>query len=86
MARGGRRGSGPQHRRACTSPADGPGSGKPAPTHKTARTVAIRHGETVNAPALIAMFRPVIASNRVDGWRKLVQHADSRDRVRLAAC
>jgi hypothetical protein len=48
--------------------------------------VAIRHGETVNAPALIAMFRPVIASNRVDGWRKLVQHADSRDRVRLAAC
>ena len=46
--------------------------------NETARTVAIRPGETVNAPALIAMFRPIIASNRVGGWREPRQHADLR--------
>jgi hypothetical protein len=40
--------------------------------------VAIRHGEAVNAAALIAMFRPIIANNRVGGWRELRQHADPR--------
>ena len=39
----------------------------------TARTVAIRRGETVNAPALLAMFRQIIANNRAGGWRKLKQ-------------
>jgi hypothetical protein len=39
--------------------------------NKTARTVAIREGETVNAPALAAMFGQIIASNRAGGWRKL---------------
>ncbi len=39
----------------------------------TARTVAIRRGETVNAPALEAMFRQIIANNRAGGWRKLKQ-------------
>ena len=28
-------------------------------------------GETINAPALIAMFRQIIANNRAGGWRKL---------------
>jgi len=37
----------------------------------TARTVAIREGEQVNAPALTAMLRRVIADNRAGGWRKL---------------
>ena len=37
----------------------------------TARTVAIRRGETINAPALTAMFRQIIANNRAGGWRKL---------------
>jgi hypothetical protein len=37
----------------------------------TARTVAIRQGETINAPALTAMFRQIIANNRAGGWRKL---------------
>jgi hypothetical protein len=37
----------------------------------TARTVAIRQGETVNAAALSAMFRQIIANNRAGGWRKL---------------
>jgi hypothetical protein len=39
--------------------------------NKTARTVAIRQGETLNAPALLAMFRQIIANNRAGGWRKL---------------
>ena len=39
--------------------------------NKTARTVAIRQGEKVNAPALSAMFKQIIANNRAGGWRKL---------------
>jgi hypothetical protein len=39
--------------------------------NKTARTVAIREGETINARALTAMFRQIIANNRAGGWRKL---------------
>jgi hypothetical protein len=37
----------------------------------TARTVAIRRGEQINAPALKAMFEQIIANNRAGGWRKL---------------
>jgi hypothetical protein len=39
--------------------------------NKTARTVAVREGETINAPALSAMFRQIVANNRAGGWRKL---------------
>ena len=39
--------------------------------NSTARTVAIRQGETINAPALAAMFEQIIANNRAGGWRKL---------------
>lgn len=39
--------------------------------NKTARTVAIRQGGSINAPALSAMFRQIIANNRAGGWRKL---------------
>jgi hypothetical protein len=39
--------------------------------NKTARTVAVRRGETINAPALTAMFRHIVANNRAGGWRKL---------------
>jgi hypothetical protein len=39
--------------------------------NKTARTVAVRAGDTINAPALTAMFRQIIANNRAGGWRKL---------------
>src|SRR6266487_6132693 len=46
--------------------------------NKSARTVAIRQGEVINAPALTAMFRQIIANNRAGGWRKLKQEADSR--------
>jgi hypothetical protein len=37
----------------------------------TARTVAVRQGESVNASALTAMFTQIIANNRAGGWRKL---------------
>ena len=36
----------------------------------TARTVAIREGEAINAPALTAMLRQIAADNRAGGWRK----------------
>jgi hypothetical protein len=39
--------------------------------NKTARTVAFREGEAINVPALLAMFRQIIANNRAGGWRKL---------------
>ena len=39
--------------------------------NKTARTVAVAQGETINAPALTAMFKIIIANNRAGGWRKL---------------
>jgi hypothetical protein len=39
--------------------------------NKTARMVAVRHGERLNAAALLAMFRQIIANNRAGGWRKL---------------
>jgi len=38
--------------------------------NKTARTVAVREGETLNARALSAMFKQIIANNRAGGWRK----------------
>jgi hypothetical protein len=39
--------------------------------NKTARTVAVRKGGRINAPALGAMFRQIIANNRAGDWRKL---------------
>jgi hypothetical protein len=43
--------------------------------NKTARTVAYREGEVINAPALTAMFRQIIANNRAGGWRTLKRRA-----------
>jgi hypothetical protein len=37
----------------------------------TARTVAIRRDEPINATALTAMFKQIIANNRAGGWRKV---------------
>jgi hypothetical protein len=37
----------------------------------TARTVAVRQGETIKRRALTTMFRQIIANNRAGGWRKL---------------
>jgi hypothetical protein len=45
--------------------------------NKTARAVAIRQGERINARALTTMFKEIIANNRAGGWRKLTR-ADRR--------
>ncbi len=37
--------------------------------NKTARTMAVRNGEQINAAALTAMLRQIIANNRAGGWR-----------------
>ena len=37
----------------------------------TGRQIAIRQGEPINAPALLAIFREIVAHNRAGGWRKL---------------
>ncbi len=39
--------------------------------NQTARTVAVRAGEPLNADAFAAMIRHIIANNRAGGWRKL---------------
>lgn len=39
--------------------------------NQTARTVAVRQGEAINASALSTMFSQIIANNRAGGWRKL---------------
>jgi hypothetical protein len=47
--------------------------------NKTARTVAIRKGETVKRRALSTMFKRIIAINRAGGWRQVKQTYNSRD-------
>ncbi len=44
----------------------------------TARTVAIRQGEAINAPALLEIFRRIIADNRAGGWRRLKREQAER--------
>ena len=39
--------------------------------NKTARTIAVRRGEEINADALTAMLQQIVANNRAGGWRKL---------------
>jgi hypothetical protein len=39
--------------------------------NKTARTVAVREGETIKKRALAAMFKQIVANNRAGGWRRL---------------
>ncbi len=43
--------------------------------NKTARTVAFRQDDTINAAALSAMFEHIIANNRAGGRRKLKRDA-----------
>jgi hypothetical protein len=47
--------------------------------NKTARTVAVRRGEAINAPALTAIFKQIIFNNRAGGWRKLKRDGDPPD-------
>ena len=39
--------------------------------NKTARTIAIRQGDRINAPAVRVTFTQIIANNRAGGWRAL---------------
>jgi hypothetical protein len=39
--------------------------------NETGRMIAIREDQTINEPAMLAMFRQIIANNRAGGWRKL---------------
>jgi len=39
----------------------------------TGRQIAIYEGEAINASALVAMFRQIVAHNRAGGWRRLRQ-------------
>ena len=43
----------------------------------TGRQIWINQGDPINRPALLAMFREIIARNRAGGWRK-IQAAGSR--------
>jgi uncharacterized protein YdhG (YjbR/CyaY superfamily) len=45
----------------------------------TARTIAVRQGDTINAPALTAMVKHIIATNRAGGWRQVKRAGDSTD-------
>jgi hypothetical protein len=47
--------------------------------NKTARTMAVRKDEPINAPAFTAMLRAIIANNRAGGWRKLKRQAAGGD-------
>ena len=39
--------------------------------NQTGRFIAIRENEPINRPAMLALFRAIIANNRAGGWRKL---------------
>ena len=39
--------------------------------NETGRTVAVHHGEQINARALTDIFKQIAANNRAGGWRKL---------------
>ena len=39
--------------------------------NKSARTVALKEGDKINARALSAMFKQIISNNRAGGWRRL---------------
>jgi hypothetical protein len=43
----------------------------------TARTISIREGEAINEPALLAMFRQIVANNRAGGWRRIKREASA---------
>jgi hypothetical protein len=39
--------------------------------NKTARTISLRRGDTVDSQALTAMLQQIVANNRAGGWRRL---------------
>ena len=47
---------------------------------QTGRQISIYQGEPINRPALLAIFRQIIAHNRAGGWRKLKTEAGGASR------
>jgi hypothetical protein len=47
--------------------------------NKTARTVAYRKGEPIQAAALKRIFKQIIANNRAGGWRKVKARSQGAD-------
>lgn len=45
----------------------------------TGRTIAIRQGDTLNAPAFTAMIKHIIATNWVSAWRRVKPVGDAID-------
>lgn len=41
----------------------------------TARSIQVYEGNTIDEPALLALFQAVIANNQAGGWRKVSQSA-----------
>jgi len=39
--------------------------------NQTGRMIAFRQNDKINEPALVTMFRQIIANNRAGGWRKI---------------
>lgn len=39
--------------------------------NQTGRQISIYEGDPINRPALLAIFREIVAHNRAGGWRKL---------------
>jgi hypothetical protein len=45
--------------------------------NETGRMIAIRRDEPINEPAMLALFRAIIADNRAGGWRRLKTRAEA---------
>ena len=41
--------------------------------NESGRFIQVRRGEPINRPAMLALFRAIVADNRAGGWRKLKQ-------------
>jgi hypothetical protein len=41
--------------------------------NESGRFIQIRRGEPINRPAMLALFRAIVADNRAGGWRTLKQ-------------
>jgi len=45
--------------------------------NQTGRQIALYESDTINRPALLEMFRAIIANNRAGGWRKLKREREA---------
>ena len=46
----------------------------------TGRTIALRQGVTLNAPAFTAMIKHIVATNRAGGWRRVKGTSTATDK------